>query len=572
MAEKVMMIALSPTMEQGVIANWLVKEGDLVEEGTAICEVETDKATMEYEIDTAGTILKIVKNAGEGASVGETIAIIGAAGEDFSALLADSQGSGPQANQVASSSDSSNYDYDVIIIGSGPGGYVTGIRASQLGLKAAVIEANEVGGVCLNVGCIPSKALIAKAGHLLDAEHDDLIERNSALLKKAYTGAFKASRDAASQLSKGVNMLLKKNKVDLIQGYGSILNKNEVQIKDNNGDLTTKTTKNIIIATGSSPKVIPGFEFDEDRVLSSTGFLMSETLPKSMIILGGGVIGLEFTFVMNAFGVDVTVVEMMDRVLPTEDKDSAKLVFDSLKKKGVKFFTNTKANKLNRSSTGISLEIEKKDGSIETLEADKILVSIGRSPNTNNIGLENVGVTTDRSFVVTGDYYQTNIDNIYAIGDIVISPQLAHVASKEGEIAVEHIANVGHEKRIDPSMIPAAVYTEPEIGSFGYTEDKLKEMGVEYTKSIFPYQGIGKSVAIRKSEGHFKVLVDKNTKEILSTSVVGYGATELIHELLLAKKTEMLPEDIATMIHSHPTISEGLMEAMRGIEGWAIHI
>jgi dihydrolipoamide dehydrogenase len=459
------------------------------------------------------------------------------------------------------------YDYDLLVIGAGPGGYVSAIRASQLGLKAAVIEKEAPGGVCLNWGCIPSKALIHQAEIARYA--DDLVKMGASVDMSGvdYSKVHKKSRDAASKLSKGVQSLLKKNKIEYIEGTGEFVSAHEVSIDGKK----TVSAKNILIATGSRSREIPGFEFDGKKVLSSRDILGLTTLPKKLVILGAGAIGMEFAYVMSSFGVEVTVVEMLDQLLPLEDADAVDVIAKAFKRYGVKTMTGTKAKSLNKSGKGIKLTVEDSSGAESEIAADMILVAVGRSPNTEGIGLEKIGVGTERGFVTVGDYYQTSVPGVYAIGDVVASPLLAHVASKEGEIAVEHMAGHAPEAKIDPSLIPSAVYCEPEIGSFGLTEKKAKEQSVAYDAVTFPYRGAGKSVAVEKSEGLVKIIVAKETREILGAHVVGYNATELVHELLLARAAELLPEDIATMIHAHPTLSEAVMEGARAVEGWAIH-
>ncbi|KAF2956992.1 dihydrolipoyl dehydrogenase [Marinitoga sp. 38H-ov] len=454
-------------------------------------------------------------------------------------------------------------NYDLIVLGSGPGGYVAAIRASQLGLKTAIIEKEKVGGVCLNIGCIPSKALIHQAEIFSSIKE---LENMGIKVDKSefdYKKVFEKSRKAADKLSKGVQFLLKKNKIDLIEGFGELVSKNEIKVNDK-----IYTAKNIILATGSKPKSIPGFDIDENQILSSNGALMMEKLPKSIAIIGSGVIGIEFGYIMNTFGVEVHIIEIMDRILPTEDLEITEFLEKVYKKRNIKIYKSTKSKILEKTENSIKLELNEKD----IIKVEKVLVAVGRSPNTENIGLDKIGIELENGFVKVGDYYATNIDNIYAIGDIVKTPQLAHVASKEGEIVVEHIAGLETEKFIDLNKIPSAIYSEPQIASFGLTEEKLKELKIEYNKFSFPYRGVGKSVAIEKSDGFVKILTDKLTNEILGAHIIGAEATELIHEVLLAKNTELLPEDIAKMIHAHPTLSEGIMEAFRGIEGWAIHI
>jgi dihydrolipoamide dehydrogenase len=460
-----------------------------------------------------------------------------------------------------------DYNYDLIVIGSGPGGYVAAIRAAQLGLKAAVVEKDKPGGVCLNIGCIPSKALI----HQAEIFHNrKALEAMGVKLDMAgfdYAPVFKKSRAAADKLSKGVQGLLKRNKIEYISGEARITGNHELTV-DGSKKLTAK---NILIATGSTPREIPGFEFDEDQVISSTGALMLEKLPKSLIILGAGAIGIEFAFVMSSFGVEVTVVEMLDRILPLEDEEVVNVLYKDYKKRGITFLTGTKAAKLAHKKSGLTVTVEDKSGKSRELEAEKLLVAVGRAPNSAELGLEDLGVKTERGFIVTKDYYQTSVPGIYAIGDVIASPLLAHVAMKEGEMAVEHIAGHPVPAKLDPDIIPSAVYCEPQIASFGPTEEKARERGLDFEAASFPYRGAGKSVAIEQPEGMVKVIYDKNTSELLGAHVVGANATELIHELLLAKKSELLPEDIATMVHAHPTLSEAVMEGARAAEGWVIH-
>lgn len=459
------------------------------------------------------------------------------------------------------------YDYDLVVIGSGPGGYVAAIRASQLGMKAAVVEKERPGGVCLNIGCIPSKALIHQAE--VFASRKELADMGVGIDLSGfdYAKVFRKSRQVSDRIVKGVEALLKKNKIDYVEGTGVLTAEHEVTV-DGKKKITAK---NVLIATGSRPREIPGFEFDEKQVLSSTGALYLEKLPASIIVLGGGYIGMEFAHVMSSFGVEVTVVEMLDRIIPNADQEAVSVLQKDIRRRGVEIMTSTKAEKLTKNKSGIKLEVSSADGR-KTLEAEMLLVSVGRAPNTENIGLEKVGVKTEKGFVKVRDYYQTEVAGVYAIGDIVATPQLAHVASKEGEIAVEHMAGHEPEPMVDPDLVPAAIYTEPQIASFGPTEEQAKERGLPYEKATFPYRGAGKSVAIGHPDGIVKILYHKETHEFLAAHVAGSTATELIHELLLGKRSELLPEDVATMIHAHPTLSEAVMEAARAAEGWAIHV
>ena len=460
-----------------------------------------------------------------------------------------------------------DYDYDLLILGAGPGGYVAAIRATQLGLKAGVIEKDKPGGVCLNIGCIPSKALIHQAELMRGAKDLEQIGVKVDASSLDYSKVFAYSRKAADMLSRGVGFLLKKNKIDLIEGEGVITSAHQIEVKGH-GKISGK---NLLIATGSRPRSIPGFDFDEKTVLSSTGALMLEKLPGRICVLGGGAIGVEFAHIMNAFGVEVHLVEMLDHLLPLEDQEAAQVLVRSFKKRGIKIYTSTKATGYTRSGKALKVSLEGADGKQE-LEVDQILLVVGRVPNTEGIGLEKVGIKPEKGFIPVGSYYQTSAEGIYAIGDAVNSPMLSHVASKEGEIAVEHLAGHQTPTRLDPNAIPGAVYCEPQLASFGYTEKAAKEAGLDFEKAVFPYRGVGKSVAINKTDGILKLLVDRETREILGAHVVGAEATELIHEILLAKTAELLPEDIARMTHAHPTLSEGVMEMARMAEGWVIHV
>jgi dihydrolipoamide dehydrogenase len=458
---------------------------------------------------------------------------------------------------------------DIVIIGAGPGGYVAAIRAAQLGLAVAVVEMDTPGGVCLNWGCIPSKNLIQQAeDYRVLAAMEQLgvkVDRSGLDYARVHAN----SRAAANTLAGGVSGLLRKNKVRLIKGRARLAGPGKVVV--DGGE--TLAARNILIATGSRPLEVPGFEFDENQVLSSTGILDLKVLPKSLVILGGGAIGCEFAFVMSAFGVAVTVVEMTDHLLPTEDYECAAVLAASFTRAGITVHTGSRATGLTRGAKSVSVKLRTPDGET-TVTAEKALVVFGRAPNTGDLGLETVGLKTDkRGFIPVGDYNQTAAAGVFAIGDITRTPLLAHVASREGELAVEFIA--GHApdmKQVDPDTVPSAIYCEPQVAGFGLREDEAKHQGMEISKSVFPYRGIGKAVAVGKPEGLVKLIADPATGEILGGHVVGLNATEILHEILLARTAELLPEDITRMIHAHPTLSEGVMEAALGLVGSPIHI
>jgi dihydrolipoamide dehydrogenase len=387
-----------------------------------------------------------------------------------------------------------------------------------------------------------------------------------------YGAVFKKSREAAERLSRGVQFLLKKNNVALIEGKASFEGPHELSVvQPNGGERRSLSGRRILIATGSRSKNIPGFPVDEKRVLSSTGALMLERLPRKAVVLGAGAIGMEFAYIWSSFGVEVTVVEMLDQVLPLEDEEVSKVVAAAFKKAGTTILTGTAAKGLSVGKDSVSVSVSGKNGEKSSLEADLVLVAVGRTPNTEELNLERVGIGTVKGFIPVGDFYMTAVEGIYACGDVVASPLLAHVASKEGEIAVCHMAGRETDPKLDPLLIPSCVYCRPEVGSFGLSEREAARRGVSFEKAFFPYRGIGKAAAVEESDGFVKLLIDPETHEILGAHIVGEGATEIIHELLLAKKAELLPEDIAEMVHAHPTISEGVMEAARGAEGWQIH-
>jgi len=459
------------------------------------------------------------------------------------------------------------YDYNLLIIGAGPGGYVGAIRARQLGLSVCVIEKDKAGGVCLNIGCIPSKSLV----HQAESFHTvgDL-ERMGAKVDLGgfdYSKVQAESRKAADQLSKGVGFLLKKNKVEYVEGTAIITGEHEVTV---DGERRI-SADNILIATGSRPRELKGFEFDGTTIMNSDDILMRTDLPKSMLVLGAGAIGCEFTHIMSRFGVEVTLIEMLDHILPTVDEEAAKVLARSFKKRKLNMYTAAKAQPPRKEDGKVIMDVETKKGS-KTLEAETLLVTVGRAPNTENIGLEKVGIKTEKGFIPVSDYYQTSVKSIFAVGDVVsITPQLAHVASKEAELVVEHLAGEKVEPRLDPTTIPFGVYTEPEIAGFGYGEEEAKEKGYEAASDSFPIRGAGKSVAIEKTEGLVKIIYDTKTQEILGARIVGTQATDLIHELLLARSSELVTTDISKLIHAHPTLSEAVMEAARATEGWMIH-
>ncbi len=461
----------------------------------------------------------------------------------------------------------SEYTYDVLIIGAGPGGYVGAIRAAQLGLSVCLVEKHKVGGVCLNIGCIPSKSLIHQAetfSHISDLERMGVTIDPSSF---SYKKVFEKSRVVADNLSKGVSFLLKKNGVVLLEGTAVITGDHEVSV---DGEPPV-TAGSIIIATGSLPREIPGFEFDEQQIISSTGALMSSELPKSICILGGGAIGCEFAHILNAFGVEVTIIEMLDHILPLEMEETAKLLTRAFKKRKIKVLTNTKALSQSYADGLCSITVMDAKGREKVIEAERLMVVVGRVPNTSGLGLEAVGVTLERGFVKTSAWYESDVPSIYAIGDVIPSPLLAHVASKEAEIAVEHIAGLSSAEGVDPLLIPKCVYTEPQVASFGHTSASCEAAGINVKIASFPYRASGKAQAVDAVDGEVRILAGEDD-QILGAAIIGADATEMIHELLVAKEHGLTVRQVASTIHAHPTLSESIAESLKAIHDEAIHM
>lgn len=459
--------------------------------------------------------------------------------------------------------------YDLVVLGSGPGGYVAAIRAAQLGQKVAIIEKEFWGGVCLNIGCIPSKALLknAELAHTLKHRGKEF-GFSFDNLNLDYEAAFKRSRQVSSRLVKGVSFLLRKNKIDTYDGVGKLTGTNSLHVDLNEGGEESLEAKNIIIATGARPRPLPGVEFDGDKVISYIEAIMADKLPKSMIIIGGGVIGVEFAYMWVNYGVDITIVEMMPNLVPNEEPEVSDVLEKAYKKLGVNFHTNTKVENVEKTGSGVKVDIG--DGNV--LEAEKVMVAINFLPNTENIGLDAAGVElSERGNIKIDDSMRTNVPNIYAIGDVATERRLAHIASAMGIVAAETIADHPTVK-LDLRMMPRATYCVPQIASFGYTEAEAKEAGYEVNVGQFPFQPNGKALGLGEKDGFVKIIADARYGEILGAHMVGPDVTELLPELTLAQQNELTAEEIARNVHAHPTLSEVLMEAAHGVEGSPIHI
>jgi dihydrolipoamide dehydrogenase len=459
-------------------------------------------------------------------------------------------------------------EYDLVVLGAGPGGYVAAIRAAQLGLKTAVVEKQYWGGVCLNIGCIPSKALLknAEVAHTLQHRGKEF-GFSFDNLQLDYNAAFKRSRQVSSRLVKGVQFLMKKNKIDVFDGAGKLTGPNSLHVALNDGGETTLQAKNIIIATGARPRQLPGVEFDGERIISYIEAILSEQTPKSLIIIGGGVIGVEFAYMWVNYGVDVTIIEMLPHLLPNEEPEVSDVLEKAYKKLGVKFHVNTRVEKVEKTDSGVQVDI----GNGQVLEAEKVMLAINFMPNVENIGLDAAGVQlTERGNIAIDENMRTNIPSIYAIGDVATDYRLAHIASAMGMVAAETIAD--HPTHpIDFRMMPRATYCVPQVASFGYTEAQAREAGYEINVGQFPFQANGKALGLGERDGFIKIIADAKYGEILGAHMVGPDVTELLPELTLAHNAELTAEEIARNVHAHPTLSEALMEAAHGVEGSPIH-
>jgi dihydrolipoamide dehydrogenase len=464
-----------------------------------------------------------------------------------------------------------NMKYDLVIIGSGPGGYVASIRASQLGLKTAVIERESLGGICLNWGCIPTKSLLKSAQvleYLQHAESYGIVIDGEA--RADFTKIVERSRGVADGMSKGVQFLLKKNKVDVISGTGKLKSKGVVSVTDADGKSSDVEASHIILATGARSRELPNLKQDGKKIIGYREAMTLKKLPETMVVVGSGAIGSEFANFYTTMGTKVTLVEFMDNVVPLEDEEVSKQLGRSFKKMGMKVMVSSTVESVDASGAKCKVLIKTKKGE-ETVEADIVLSAVGITPNVENIGLEELKIDTEKGKVKVNEYYQTNVAGIYAIGDIVDGPALAHVASAEGITCVEKIA--GHSPQpVDYSNIPGCTYTSPEVASVGMTEKAAKEAGFAIKVGKFPFTASGKASAAGAKEGFVKLIFDEKYGELLGAHMIGANVTEMIAELVVAKKLETTGEEIIKAIHPHPTMSEAIMEAAAAAYGEVIHI
>ena len=463
-------------------------------------------------------------------------------------------------------------EYDVVVIGAGPAGYVCAIRASQLGLKTAVVEKKWLGGVCLNVGCIPSKALLknAEVAHTL-RERGKEFGFSFENLNLDYSVAVKRSRKVSDRLTKGVGFLMKKNNIDVLMGSARVSDKNTISVTQEDGSTTQLNTKNIVIATGANVALPPGWQVDGKKIVTYLEGITQDEIPASVVIIGAGAIGVEFATIWGSYGSQITLVEMLPTLLPLEDEEIGKEMAKEFKKRKINILTGHRVEELSTTDDGVQIKVSGDDGD-QILEAEQALVAIGFSPNSKNLGLEELGIGINNNGAIEiDDKMSTNIPGIWAIGDVTAKLMLAHVGSAQGIVCAESIAGV-ETITLDYEMMPRATYSQPQVASFGITEAQAIERGHEVLVGRFPFQANGKALGIGESRGWIKIVSDAKYGEILGAQMIGPEVTELLPELTIAQMMELTPNEIARNVHAHPSLSEALMEAAHAVEGHAVHI
>ena len=460
--------------------------------------------------------------------------------------------------------------YDLIVLGSGPGGYPAAIRASQFGKKVAIIEKESLGGICLNWGCIPTKALLKSAQVYEYAKHAENYGIKVSNSSADFPGVIKRSRGVADKMSKGVQFLMKKNKIDVIMGYGKLVSAGKIEVTATDNTKQVVEAKNIVIATGGRAKQLPSMPIDGKKIIGYREAMVLPQQPKTMIICGSGAIGSEFAYFYNSIGTKVTIVEFMPRIVPVEDEDISRELEKQFKKQGISIMTGSEVTKVDTSGTGVKATVKTADGEVK-LEADILLSAVGVVANIENIGLEQLGIKTDKEKIIVDAFQQTNVAGIYAIGDCTPGQALAHVASKEGINAAEHLS--GHKPEpMDYNNIPGCTYCSPEVASVGYTEKAAKDAGYEIKVGKFPFMASGKASAAGATEGFVKVIYDAKYGEFLGCHMIGMNVTEMIAEAVVARKLETTAHEILNAVHPHPTMSEGLKEATAVAYGEAIDV
>ena len=460
--------------------------------------------------------------------------------------------------------------YDIIVLGSGPGGYVTAIRASQLGFKTAIVEKENLGGVCLNWGCIPTKALLKSAQVFEYLKHASDYGLSVKEFDKDFDAVIKRSRSVAEGMSKGVQFLMKKNKIDVIEGYGTLKSGKKIDVKDKDGKVTEYSADHIIIATGARSRELPTMPQDGKKIIGYRQAMTLPSQPKKMIVVGSGAIGIEFAYFYNSMGTEVTIVEFMPNIVPVEDEEVSKQLERSFKKLGINIMTSAEVTKVDTSGEGVKAFVKTAKGEV-ILEADILLSAVGIKTNIENIGLESVGIKTERDKILVNEFYQTNVPGYYAIGDVTAGQALAHVASAEGILCVEKIKGM-HVEPLDYGNIPGCTYCTPEIASVGLTEKQAREKGYEIKVGKFPFSASGKAKAGGNADGFVKVIFDAKYGEWLGCHMIGAGVTDMIAEAVVARKLETTGHEILKAVHPHPTMSEAVMEAVAAAYDEVIHL
>ncbi|HWZ85894.1 MAG TPA: dihydrolipoyl dehydrogenase [Thermoanaerobaculia bacterium] len=462
--------------------------------------------------------------------------------------------------------------YDLCIIGSGPGGYVAAVRASQLGMSVLMVEKEpRLGGVCTLCGCIPTKAMLHTADVLEEARHGGEVGVAAREVHLDMPAALKYKEKIVRQSTNGVSYLMKKNRVDIASGFGRLAGAGRVSVTGADGAETVYTARNVIVATGSAPRSLPGMDIDDKTILSSTSMLELAEVPKSLVVIGSGAVGVEFASMHARFGVKVTIIEVLPRIVPVEDEEISRELAASFKRQGIAIYPDTRVERITKGEGGVEVLARSSGDKTETFRAEKVLMAVGRRPLIGGIGLEAAGVVTEKGFIKVDAMMQTNVPGVYAIGDVLATPALAHLASEEGVVAVEHMA--GKPVRpINYDQIPGCTYCSPEIGSIGLTEAKARERGYDVAVGKFPFSANGKARIVNQASGFVKIVAEKKYDEVLGVHVIGPAATELIAEACAAMKLETTSEELVRTIHAHPTLSEAIHEAAIAVRGNAIHI
>lgn len=571
MAFEIKMPQLGLTMEEGTVAKWLKQEGDSVKKGDVLLEITTDKLTSEIESEADGVLLKIVAEEGEDVPVKGLLGYIGEAGEQIAQASAPAAAPAPTSVPVPAPAEAKKAgDTSVVVVGGGPGGYVAAIRAAQLGGKVTLIEKNKLGGTCLNVGCIPTKVLLHAAEALTEAKHMDNLGIQVSVNGIDWKAVQSRKEAVTNQLVSGVTGLMKANKIRVIEGTASFASKTALEVVKKDGTKENVPFDKVILATGSVPAVppIPGVK-ENAACVDSTGALAFDHVPETLLVIGGGVIGMELATAYSRFGAKVTVVEAMPKLLPMMDGELTAMLRKKMEASGVTILTEAKVQSVEAAPVGAKVQVEV-GGKVESFEAEKVLVAVGRRTDTEALGLDKVGIAHDRGRITVNDKMETNVPNIYAIGDCLGKVMLAHVASAQGEVAAENA--LGETAVYDGKTNPSCVYTDPEFAGVGLTEEKAKEEGIPYQVGKFPLMANGKALIMNGGEGMIKFIIGKEYGEVLGVHILGPRATDLIGECALAIGMEATVDEIYATIHAHPTVTEAVREAALAATKRAIHI